>query len=182
MDQPFIPQQNNKQYSRGISVIRGTGLDLQVNRFDLERKHAFLELLEKWWPDVSRVAREIGIHPSTYHLHRHSDPWFAGEIERIRQARIDKIEGRVMEAAEDNKNFLHQAMVLRAYRPELYDRAKTIKIEGYKMSDKDRTQRTQMLENAIDAQVVQTYQDRRDKREAKIKANQEKQQALRPPE
>ena len=178
-----IPQEHENSIDTLASRVRSpTGLVLHPRRFDNQRKRRFLRIAKRFWPNVTRCCALAGISDSTFYSHFNQDKVFAHKIKEIDRGTTDEIEGVLASEARNPKSFLHTISYLRAHRPELYDRAKTIKIEGYKMSDKDRTQRTQMLENAIDAQVVQTYQDRRDKREAKIKANQEKQQALRPPE
>ena len=114
---------------------------------------------------MSKVCQVIGINHQTYYNHLKSDPWFAHEMEEIRQRKVDAIEGKVFEAAEDSKNFLHQAMVLRAHRPELYDRAKVVRVEGYKMTPSEQKGRLDVVDTVIDSQIAQTYLSRREQRE-----------------
>jgi hypothetical protein len=158
----IIPQTITTKHKRKSG---GKGLGRGLNTFNPERKSLFLALITKYWPNVYKTCEEIGINPVTYYNHLHSDPAFALAVENIKRARIQKIETSVMNAAEDSKNFLHQAMVLRAYMPETYDRAKVVKVEGYKMQNGEQAQRMTKLDGAIDAQIVNAYSTRKERQQ-----------------
>jgi len=144
---------------------RAAGLALGLDKFTFEKKQAFLTLLNKWWPNISQTCREIGIHPGTYYNHLIKDKSFAQAVAEIKQARIDRIEAVAVESAENpTKGFLDRAMILRAHRPELYDRAKVVKIEGYKMDGAEKARRLGAVDAAIDAEIVKTYTTRQERR------------------
>lgn len=137
-----------------------------LNKFDLAKKQSFLELFSKWWPNIYKTAEAIGITPQTYYNHLKSDKDFALAVENLKQARLQRIETVAVESAENpTKGFLDRAMILRAYKPELYDRAKVIKVEGLKMSPSERHSRLSRLGEAVDAEITQTYLTKREKRE-----------------
>lgn len=137
-----------------------------VRWFDAERKNLFIETALKLWPNISKICEVVGVHPQTYYNHKKTDPQFAACMEAVRQARLDRIEAVSADMAENpTKGFLDRAMMLRAHRPELYDRAKVVKIEGYKMGDGERQNRIQALEVAVDAEISKTYLNRKQQRE-----------------
>lgn len=145
-----------------------TGSGLALLSFDSQRKLKFLELAAAYWPNMSRCCREIGIHYQTFLNHRKADVKFYEALQEIKAAKLDAIEAVSEESALDvRKGFLDRAMILRAHRPELYDRAKVVKIEGYKMTDGEKRNRLAGLEGAIDAEIVKSYSDRKQIREAK---------------
>lgn len=147
------------------------GSALGILSFDVQRKLKFIELATQWWPDMSRCCREIGIHYQTYLNHIKSDVKFCEAIRSIKTSKLDEIEAVSAESARDQRRgFLDRAMILRAHRPELYDRAKVVKIEGYKMGQGEARQRLAGLEGAIDAEIVKTYSDRKQRREARQQA------------
>ena len=167
--QPTPTEGNQKKVETIEAGKKGTGASLSVYAFDPTRKALFLELASKWFPDLSRICEAVGISRQSYYNHIHKDAEFARAVEAVRLARIDRIEGKVFEAAEDNKNFLHQAMVLRAHRPELYDRAKVVKIEGLQMNPQQAQERLGAVSNAVDAEIVKTYLDKKQRRDRSLR-------------
>lgn len=159
--------QNGQEISHKIDGLgMAQGSVLPVNRFDQEKKRIFIDLAFKLWPNIYRICELVGVSPPTYYNHKAKDPEFAANMEAVRQARLDRIEAVGAEMAENpTKGFLDRAMILRAHRPELYDRAKVVKIEGYKMGDGERQNRIQAVEIAVDAEISKTYLNRKEQRE-----------------
>src|SRR6202158_1863173 len=144
----------------------GSGTDLYT--FNPERKLRFLALAAEFWPDMSRCAAAVGIHITTFYNHMKSDVKFCNEIKAIKAAKLDELERVAIESGRDQrKGFLDRAMILRAHRPELYDRAKVVKLEGCKMQAGERGQRMGAVDVAVDAEIVKTYLDIKQRREAK---------------
>lgn len=150
------------------SGFLGTGSVQSFVVFEPERKLKFVALLSEFWPDVSKCCAAVGIHRTTFDNHLKWDVKFCKAVEAIKAAKLDELERVAIESGRDQrKGFLDRAMILRAHRPELYDRAKVVKIEGYKMAAGEREQRAAALDQAIDVEVSKVYLDRKQRREAK---------------
>lgn len=163
---------------RSESGFLDTGSVACLSSFSLERKLKFLQLAREFWPDLSRCAVAVGITIQTVYNHVKSDVKFCEEIKAIKAAKLDELERVALESGRDpRKGFLDRAMILRAHRPELYDRAKVVKIEGYKMTVGERANRLAGLEGAIDAEIVKSYSDRKQRQEAKRLKAAEKREA-----
>lgn len=148
------------------SGLLDTGSDVGLSAFNVERKLTFLKLANQYWPDMSRCCREIGIHITTFYNHYKRDVKFCEEVKAIKAAKLDEIERVSIESARDQrKGFLDRAMILRAHRPELYDRAKVVKIEGYKMTAGEKQTRLGAVETVLDAEISKAYLDRKERRE-----------------
>jgi hypothetical protein len=107
-----------------------------------------------------------GIHPSSYYAHLKADKIFYQKVQQIDQGTTDRIEGVMASEAINPKSFLDRMAYLRAHRPELYNPAKVVKIEGYKMTQSERGERLAGLEGAIDAQIVSAYTTRKERLQA----------------
>jgi L-rhamnose mutarotase len=151
------------------------GSVLAFNQFGSQRKSEFIRLAIEFWPNMSAICKAVGVARSTVYLHRKSDPAFNKALQEIDAMVCDEMEQTLRTEGMKPKGFLDRMAYLRAHRPELYDRAKVVKIEGYKMGDGERRQRLAGLEGAIDAEVVKTYQDRKQRQETKrIRADEER--------
>lgn len=147
----------------GVIPREGMGLDKHRKRFDWQKKRRFLRIAKTYWPNVTLCCAMAGIHPSSYYLHLKQDPIFYAKVKQIDQGTTDRIEGVMASEAINPKSFLDRMAYLRAHRPELYNPAKIVKIEGYKMSQSERGERLAGLEGAIDAQIVSAYQTRKER-------------------
>src|SRR5579863_5168181 len=124
------------------SFVPPMGLTLDHYNFNPERKLRFISLLERVWPDISQCCKAIGIHYTTFYNHVKRDEKFREAVNAIKTSKLDELERVSIESGRDmRKGFLDRAMILRAHRPELYDRAKVVKIEGYKMDSNEKTKR-----------------------------------------
>ena len=146
---------------------RDKGVVLGFNSFNVQRKSLFYEAARKFWPNISEICKIIGIHPGTYYNHLKSDKSFAAEIRLIDQEVTDRIEGVLATQATQPKSFLDRISYLRAHRPELYDRAKVVKIEGYKMSSDEKAKRMKVVDTAVDAEIVKSYLSKKERLEQK---------------
>jgi hypothetical protein len=136
-------------------VEKGTGLALDLGRFDPKRKVLFIKFARKLYPNISKICSAVHISTQTYYNHLKSDPEFNKSMVEVDQAITDEIEGVLQKEARKPKKFLDRISYLRAHRPELYDRAKVIKVEGYKMSPEDSKRRGSVLDQVIDGEIVQ---------------------------
>ena len=154
------------------SVANGhMGLSPDSYRFDAERQSRFLALLSHHWPNASLCAKAVGIHVTTYYYQLKHNAKFALAVQSIKAQALDQLEGVAMESGKDmRKGFLDRAMILRAHRPELYDRAKVVKIEGYKMNDGERSNRLNVVDTVIDAEISKSYLSRKEQREKRNQA------------
>jgi hypothetical protein len=150
--------------SKAISGRIETGLKHRFNWFDAEKKSRFLELAKTYWPKLSQIAAAVGVHPSTVWLHRKSDKAFDRALNEINQSICDNMEAKLVEQGLQPKGFLDRISYLRAHRPELYDRAKTIKIETKSMDNDQRSARLRVVSDVVDAEVVGAVKGRRQKR------------------
>lgn len=142
----------------------GTGLEHQPYRFTPEKKARFLELAPKYWPNVSAIAEAVGISRWTVVNHRKTDKAFDQALTELNNRLCDELEQTLIQQGLQPKGFLDRISYLRAHRPELYDRAKTIKIETKQMTGDERSSRLRVVESVIDAEVVGVVKGRRQKR------------------
>lgn len=133
--------------------------------FSPEKKRLFLEAARRFYPNITRCCQEIGISWQTFANHRIKDKDFAKALAVVDLEVTDRIEGVMAQEAVNPKSFLDRMAYLRAHRPELYDRAKHVIVEGYKMTGEDQARRLGAVETAIDAEVTKTYLDRKQQRE-----------------
>lgn len=145
----------------GEFLSTGSGFDNYT--FSPERKISFLALCRKFWPDISRCCRTIGISNVTFYTHLKKDEKFFAAVEEIKLAKIDAIEATGMRQAAKPKSFLDRAMMLRAHRPELYDRAKVVRLEGGAVPWQEASQGAKLAEAAVDAEIVGNYRRRKTK-------------------
>lgn len=157
-----------------------TGSDSCISSFDAQKKLKFIELASQFWPNLSKCADAVGVTVQTVYNHIKRDVKFCEEIKRIKTAKLDELEQVAIDSGRDvKKGFLDRAMILRAHRPELYDRAKVVKIEGYKMTTAEAQQRSGAVEAAVDATIVAAYTTRKERQEQKrLKAAEERERTL----
>lgn len=137
--------------------------------FGIERKLRFLELARQYWPDISRCAKAVGICRETIYNHLKSDVKFCKEIQEIKAAKLDELESVAAESGKDpRRGFLDRAMILRAHRPELYNPAKVVRVEGYKMGSIERSQRLGVLGEVVDAEIVRAYSTRKERKAQRL--------------
>ena len=142
----------------------GVGSALSVCVFDPEKKQRFLKLAKKFWPNVSKCCRAVGISNQTYYNHLNKDSKFLAEVMQIKSEKLDHLEEVAMKSGSTRKGFLDRAMVLRAHRPELYDRARKVIVEGGLMSNDEARKRLGVARKFVDAEIVGealTKQDRK---------------------
>ncbi len=149
--------------TKGIEKV--TGSVPRLDLFDSEKKARFLSFAREFGPNISRCAAAVGVTPATVWNHRKSDPLFNKSLHEINEAVCDAMESTMREQGVQPKGFLDRMAYLRAHRPELYDRAKVVRVEGWKMGDGERRNRLAGLEGAIDGEIVKTGLDRKAKRD-----------------
>lgn len=147
--------------------VMGAGSVLDFRSFGFEKKSEFLRLAIEFWPNLTAICKAVGVARSTIYLHRHKDPEFNKALHEIDQMVCDEMEQTMRQQGATPRGFLDRMAYLRAHRPELYDRAKVVKIEGWKMGNGEGEKRIGGLQSAVDAEVVRSYSDRKQIREQK---------------
>lgn len=147
--------------------VAGMGLNLRHRSFDWQRKRRFLRFAKRFWPNVNLCCAAAGISDSTFYSHRKNDPIFALKVAEVDRSITDRIEGVMADEAVKPASFLDRMAYLRAHRPELYNPARKIIVEGYKMSEQDAIKRSSILGDAIDATIVNAYTNRKERSQAK---------------
>lgn len=144
----------------------GTGSALGHHAFNPKRKKLFVRSALKLWPNVTKICEVVNISCPTYYAHLKSDPDFAQAMRDVDQAVTDEIEGVLRKEASKPKRFLDRISYLRAHRPELYDRAKVIKVEGYRVTDAEAGKMRNELAGAVDAEIVQSFKQKTERKSA----------------
>jgi len=147
-----------EHYEKGMERV--TGLKPQRHGFNPEKKLLFLEAVAKNDLNIAKTCHEIGIDTVTFYRHIKSDPIFAQMFQEIEQAETDRIETSVRRAARSSDNFLHQAMYLKAHRPELYDRARRVIVEGHKLTGDQARNVLARAQGAVDAEIIKSGLDK----------------------
>lgn len=163
----------NQSVEQSEEQSKGLGLDhRQYVRFD---KIKALDLLLRFPNHVGKICQALGVNRATWHWNIKTDLEFATRVEEVRQSCADDLEETLYEMGKQKSSFTFSDRIayLRAHRPELYDRAKVVKIEGYKMSENDRSRRINVVDTVIEAEVAKSYLDRKEQRERRqqIKAS-----------
>lgn len=129
--------------------------------FDKEKA---LNLLIEYPKNVAHICRTMGIHRNTWEYHIRTDPDFAAAVQEIEEAHCDDLEATMLELGKQKSsfNFNDRIAYLRAHRPNLYNPAKVVKVEGYKLGDGEKAKRLGVVETVIDAEIVKTYMDRQE--------------------
>lgn len=145
----------------------GTGSSFYA--FGRDVKDRFLSLAPKMWPNVGKLCRAVGISRDTYYYHIKQDKVFRAAMEEIKESRLDDLEETNMNEGQGTgkEAFLPRISTLKAYRKQIYDPAKVLRVEGLQMGNGERVQRLGAVDGAVDAEIVKTYLDRKQRRELK---------------
>ena len=143
----------------------GLGLNSHLHKLDAQK---LAIALAHHWPNLTAAAKELGVWPDALHHHkRKGSPWFMAIWEQAKLSALDRIKGVMMEQAQTPKGFLDRAMTLRAYEPDVFNPARKIIVEGHKMSESDAERRSKVLDNCVDATIVNAYTTRKERNQAK---------------
>lgn len=149
-----------------------TGSVLRLHEFNDEKKARFLSIAKQFWPNLGAICEAVGISRWTVYNHRKSDPEFNKALIEIDEQVCDDHEFVLRQRGMKPAGFLDRIAYLKAHRSSLYNPAKVVKIEGYKMGAQEKLERMGAVESVIDAEIVKTYQDRKQRQEQKrIKAD-----------
>ena len=141
------------------------GLDHQKPQFTWQR--ALLEIAPSLWPNVTELCKRVHVSREFYYRCLREDPVFAKAISEIDIGITDAVEGLTANLAMNPKHIIDRMAYLRARRPELYDRAKRIIVEGYKMTESEAVRRSKLLDSCVDATIVNAYTTRKERNQAK---------------
>ena len=145
----------------GNELEEAAGSAIHFQNFESQKKRLFVTNALRLWPNLTKLCASVGITPSSYYKHLKLHPDFAALMKMIDESVTDDIEQVLRHEASNPKSFLDRMAYLRAHRPELYDRAKVVKIEGYKMGDRERVNRLGAVDTVIDGEITKTYLDRK---------------------
>ena len=143
------------------------GLDSRPYRnFD---KTKALELLWEHPQNLGLICRGLGVSRSTWHWHRNHDKQFNQDVIDIQEATCDELEETMHHLGKQRTsfNFNDRIAYLRAHRPELYNPARKIIVEGYKMTQGEADRRASVLSSCVDATIVNAYTTRKERSQAK---------------
>lgn len=129
--------------------------------FNLARKLEFLEHLKECWPDYSSACHKVGISRRTYSNHAKADIAFRQAVLDIAECRVDGVESVSFKSAMNLQGVLDRREILRAFRPELYNRAQQIEIRGQFMTTEDARRRADGIGRVVDAQLVRAVTERK---------------------
>lgn len=161
-----LEPRNNNQVgdSNGNSMVKDekTGYMVATNKanvnsenhFSIERKLNFVELCKQHWPNIHKVLLEVGISYGTYKNHLLLDPKFNKDLEAIREAKVDQVEGNVFAFANRPANFMDRMAILRAYRGDLYNPVQKIQQVGAELTPQQAEARKINLATVVDAEVI----------------------------
>jgi hypothetical protein len=151
--------------SSKLKVDTGSG----VRKYTVFDQDKALDLLIEYPKNVAHICRVLGVGRKTWDYHIRTDPWFAERVQEIEEAHCDDLEGTMLHLGKQKTsfNFNDRIAYLRAHRPHLYNPARKIIVEGYKLGDSEAQKRSQMMAGAIDAQIVNAYTTRKERLQAK---------------
>ena len=112
------------------------------------------------------AGRELGVtgHALHWHLDRKT-PWFMAIYDACKNQTMDAIENVSVEQAHNHKGgFLDRAMMLRAYRPDRFDRAKVVRVEGIQINQVEALKSMKLAGDIVDAELVDRHKKRKAKR------------------
>lgn len=120
-----------------------------------EKKRIFIGLLEEFWPNTSKAYLMAGISYQLYEVLL-TDPDVITATERIKRHKLDRIEGFMGNMALTPKGFMDRIAILRAHRPERWDREKQIVIQHKREAEQIQAQHINLSRLlATDAEVIE---------------------------
>ena len=156
---------------RNISSTKGDakGMGLDPRQYPAFVKEKALELLWEHPRNVSFVCRAMGVHRNTWEYHLKTDPAFAQDVQNLIKAKCDELEENMAKLGSTPayQTFNDRIAFLRAHRPELYNPARKVIVEGFKLGEGEAERRARMVGGAIEAQIVSAYTTRKERAQAK---------------
>jgi hypothetical protein len=139
------PLQRDREGSYGVSPL---------SKFDVRRKLLVLsKLLDRW--NISWACAQAGICRPTFLNHYSFDRSFAQCVDIIRYRKIDDVNEVRFDMSLKPSGSFDRMCLLNAYMPEVYNPKVQIEIE-HKMSSNEAQARSTGIQDAIDAEVVET--------------------------
>lgn len=144
----------------GLLKVDGLGLTPRLHKLNPQKT---AEAVLKYWPNLSAAALSIGVSASLLHWHKAHSPWFQNIVREADAKGCDALETVLFNrgVSGEEYTFTDRIAYLRAHRPELYDRAKTIRVEGLSLTNKEASARASLAEQAIDGEIVGNYKRRK---------------------
>lgn len=137
----------------------GAGPDFYY--FDRPKKLKFLTNLKKSGFNIGLACRAVDVTRQTYFNHMKLDPIFNQAVVSIREDTLDQHEATAFKNGKNAKRgFLDRAMMLKAYRGEVFDKARRLIVEGHSVTSGQAKARLARAEMAVDAEIVKSGLDR----------------------
>lgn len=153
----------------GLDKGDSKGVGLDPHQYPAFVKEKALELLWEHPRNVSFVCRAMGVHRNTWEYHLKTDPAFAQDVQNLIKAKCDELEENMAKLGSTPayQTFNDRIAFLRAHRPELYNPARKVIVEGFKLGEGEAERRARMVGGAIEAQIVSGYTTRKERAQAK---------------
>jgi hypothetical protein len=146
----------------------GKGQGSVIRLSVLTWQKAFLEVAPGLWPNVFEICKKVHVSRELYYRALRQHPAFARAINEIDRALTDAVVAKNANMALLDKGVIDRMAYLRAKVPELFDRAKVIRVEGVKLSAGEADGRAKLAQEAIDGEIIGEYRKRKAKRRAQI--------------
>ena len=121
--------------------------------FTPDKKALFIKLASKYFPNIMKVCREVGVSKDTYTAHFKIDEKFRNEMEEIKREKVDAVEENVFHFSGFRQNFMDRIAILRAYRGELYNPQSVMTIR-HEISQAESEVWRAALATVVDAEIV----------------------------
>lgn len=173
---------------KAVDVIGrdGVGLDgkkegagLAFRKYQHFDKEKAIELYITYPKNVSLICKSLGVNRGTWQYNLDHDPDFSSAIHEIEEAHCDDLEATMLDLGKQKSsfNFNDRIAYLRAHRPHLYNPTRKIIVESHQMDGGEKAKRLGAVDRAIDAEIVKTYEDRKERNQVKQQQRQERLEA-----
>lgn len=126
--------------------------------FTAAKKLECVKVAESLWPNLTAIARHVGVDRVTITNHLTVDAKFKHDLEQAGESSLDNIEGYMSQRALTPGGYMDRITLLRAYRAARYDRDRKVTVEHVStISPQDRAKRISELRDAtlIDVQATE---------------------------
>jgi hypothetical protein len=125
-----------------------------LSKFNVKQKLLILlKLLQRW--NITWACSQVGISRYTFQNHYTLDKSFAQCVDMIRYRSIDDVNEVRFTVAKTHAGAFDRMCLLNAYMPEVYNPKIQVEVQ-HKMSSSEATARSTGIQDAIDAEVVET--------------------------
>lgn len=164
----IVQRQSDGETSANVSdklpALVGVGLNYHLHKLT---PVMVAESLDRHWPNMFKAATACGVTHSAFSYHKARTPWFQriyAEVEAKHNGAVEQVLYN-RGVSGDEYTFNDRCMYLKAHMPELYDRAKVIKLEDNRVPHREALARAKAVESIIDAEIVESFRTKKAKRQ-----------------